>query len=357
LSYLPQTAQNPNTPPRSLHLALFITGGLWLLASLTISARAAQGITDRLNLPATEPLLEQAFLLFLLLLGFTLFDGLSRRAWDMRRANALPERATAPQEVFRGIAFGWAMLLAAVLPMLLTGALHLQFWLEPRAWGLTLISLASLALATLATEVAFRGYLYAQLTAAFGQTAATILLSALYALLSSFHPNATGWSILGTFLLAMVLCVAYQRTHAIWLGWGLHFGWSAATAILFGLPLAGFTTYSQIVTTTTSGPMLLTGDNYGPEGAAFTLVILLAAIPLLYRITRDYAWEYTHAPIVPAAYAVVIAPPAAHTAMEAAAAAAPAPLVQILGSTPTAASTMPVIDEHLRRETELPPSS
>ena len=44
-----------------------------------------------------------------------------------------------------------------------------------------------------------------------------------------------------------------------------------------------------------------------------------------------------------------IAPPAAHTAMETAAATAPAPLVQILGSTPTAASTNPVIEQHLTR--------
>jgi hypothetical protein len=32
-------------------------------------------------------------------------------------------------------------------------------------------------------------------------------------------------------------------------------------------------------------------------------------------------------------------------------AAAPAPLVQILSTTPTVSSTLPVIDEHLRRET------
>jgi len=38
--------------------------------------------------------------------------------------------------------------------------------------------------------------------------------------------------------------------------------------------------------------------------------------------------------------------------METAAAASPAPLVQILGSTPTAASTNPVIEQHLTRNDE-----
>jgi hypothetical protein len=240
------------------------------------------------------------------------------------------------------------MLLVAVLPMMLTGSLHLQFWLAPRAMGLTLLSLLTLAVATLALEVAFRGFLFIRLISAFGVVTATTVLSLIYAAVSSFRPNATGLSIVLTFFLGILFSLAYLRTHALWVGWGLHFGWAAATAVLIGLPLGGYTTYSEWLNTTAIGPTWLTGDNYGPEGALVTLLVISAAVPVLYRITRDYAWNYTHAPIVPAGYEVVVAPPAAHVAMEAAA--APTPLVQILGATPTAASTLPVIDEHLRRE-------
>ncbi len=338
--------------PRTLQVALFITGALWLLAAMTISARAAQGLTDRFDIPAFESVLEQLFLLFLLLVGFTLFQSILRRAGDLRSANALPRRATTRQEILRGVALGWAMALIAVLPMMISGALHLQFWLQPRAWGLAALALIALAVATLAMEVAFRGYLFIRLIAAFGPVTATIVLSLVYAVLSSFRPDATGLSILITFFLAALLSLAYLRTHAIWLSWGLHLGWAAAIAVLLGLPLGGYTTYSDIISTEATGPLWLTGGNYGPEAALFTLLVICAAVPVLYRITRNFAWEYTHAPIVPAGYAVVIEPPAAHTAMEASA--TPAPLVQILGSTPTAASTMPVIDEHLRRDTDTP---
>jgi len=331
-----------------LNLAFFITGGLWLLASMTISSRAAQGIATRFNLPAAEALLEQIFFLFLLLTGFTLLHGVSHRPGGLRSANALPQRPTTRQEVLRGAALGWGMLLVAVLPMMLTGALHLQFWLEPRAWGLTVLALITLAIAALALEVAFRGFLYQRLIASFGTVAATILVALISALISSFRTSATGFSITLTFCMAILLAMAYLRTHALWLGWGLHFGWAAATAVLLGLPLAGDTTNNNLVTTTATGPIWLTGGIYGPEAAAFTLAVIFVSMAVLYRITRGYAWDYTHPPIVPAAYAVVIAPPAAHTAMENAAATAPAPLVQILGSTPTASSTMPIIDEHLR---------
>ncbi len=350
-----QTAPQYSKTPRTLNFAFFITGGLWLLAAMTISARAAQGIATRLNLPAFEALIEQLFFLFLLLLGFTLLHGVSHRPGGVRVANALPQRTTTGQEVLRGTALGWGMLLVAVLPMMLAGALHLQFWLAPLAWGQTALALLTLAAGTLALEVAFRGYLYQRLMASFGTVAATIVLSLVAALVSSFRTGASGFSIALAFCMAVLLSAGYLRTHALWVGWGLHFGWSAAMAVLLGLPLGGDTTYNNLVTTTASGPMWLTGGGYGPEAAVFTLPVILAAMAVLYRITRGYAWEYTHPPIVAAGYAVVIAPPAAHTAMEAAAASAP--LVQILGSTPTTASTLPVIDEHLRRETELPPDA
>jgi membrane protease YdiL (CAAX protease family) len=342
------SATQPHPAPRSLHFALFVTGSLWFVAALTISQRAAQGIADRFNLTLLEGLLEEAFLLFLLLLGFTLIHGVTRHNAGMRAANALPKRSTTGQEVLGGVALGWAMLLVAVLPMMLTGSLHLLFSHALGDWELTLISLVTVAVSTLAIEVGFRGFLFARLIAAFGPSGATIVLSLLYAFVSLYRPNASALSFLVTFLTGVLFSLAYLRTHALWFGWGLHFGWDASMAILLGLPVAGYTTWNNLITTL--GPDWLTGGGYGPEGALFTVLVVCGAIFVLYRLTRDYAWNYTHAPIVPAGYEVVVAPPAAHTAMEAAATAAPVPLVQILSSTPTASSTMPVIDEHLRRE-------
>jgi hypothetical protein len=142
-----------------------------------------------------------------------------------------------------------------------------------------------------------------------------------------------GTRILVDLLMTLLLCLCWMRTHAVWLAWGLHFAWAASTGVLFGLPLGGDNSFSSIVDTRAVGPVWLTGGEYGPKAALFSILILLAAIPVLVRSTSEYAWKYTHPPLIPGGFDVTIAPPAAHIAMEQAAesaqAAQPASLVQI----------------------------
>jgi len=92
-----------------------------------------------------------------------------------------------------------------------------------------------------------------------------------------------------------------------------------------------------------TGPRWLSGGAFGLDAALPTALVMLAGMIVLYRATRDYAWKYTHPPIVAAGYEVTVAPPAAHVAMEKAA--APAPLVQILPSTPQSRSAIASVVE------------
>jgi len=289
--------------------------------------------------------------LFLLIIGFTFLGKRVLRSNGVRAINGLPWRPTAGQEWLRGAALGWALPLLAVLPVVFTANLHPQLWLAPRSWGLCVVSLATLALGTLALEVAYRGFLFTRLIDAIGPIAATILLSLIYAIASTFQPNSTSLSVAVTFLLGVLFAFAYLRTHALWLGWGLHFAWSATTAVLLGLPIAGSVTDNTLVATSVTGPDWLTGGAYGPEGAAVTVVVVLLGWIILHRITRNYAWEYTHPPIVAAGYPMDVAPPAAHVAMEDAVA-RNVPLVQILPTTSANPSTLPAIEEHIRAAQE-----
>ena len=90
---------------------------------------------------------------------------------------------------------------------------------------------------------------------------------------------------------------------------------------------------ASVVATNSSGKVWLTGGAYGPQGALFTVFVVLGGMFALYQMTRDYAWDYTHPVILPGGYPMEARPPAAHTAMEQAV--SPAPLVQILGVTST----------------------
>ncbi len=314
-----------------MDFALFAIGLLWLLAARSGAESAAEGIARVLHADILRPLLGQIFLIILLVTGYTALHWVATRNGSLRETNALPWRATVSKEWQKGVAFGWALLLLAILPMAVVGDLHPQFWLAPLAWGTALLSLLTLLVGALATEIAFRGFLFRRLIEATGPVVATILLSGVYAFVVTSPLNNTRFSFPVAFASGLLLCVAYLRTHGIWLGWGIRFGWLASMAVLFGLPLDGSADFSSVVATDSSGRVWLTGGPYGPEGAVFTGLVLLGGVIALYPLTREYAWNYTHPPIVPGGYPMDVPPPAAHTAMEAA---APPQLVQILGATP-----------------------
>lgn len=327
-------ALEPTTSRRSeraLQLALFLTSVFWFLAADAVAGRAARGIALRLNILAARPLLTSIFLLFLLALGFSVLQAIVKRPSSVRDVLGLPKRPTAAREWGQGAALGWGLVVLAVLPMALAGALTVQLWLQPRAFGLLILNLATLAVAALTEEVAFRGFAFRRLIDAIGPTAATIFLSLLFGFAHILNPGSTWTSTIITTLAGLLLAIAWLRTHGLWLGWGFHFAWNASIAILFGLPISGITDFASVVRTSTFGRFWLTGGDYGPEGAIFTAIVLLIGIAILVRITRDYAWHYTWTPIEGAGYPTDAPPPAAHVAMEQQARpAAPPPLVQIL---------------------------
>jgi membrane protease YdiL (CAAX protease family) len=323
---------------RTLQLALFATSVAWFLAAETVAAHAARGLSERFALEAARPLLTSAFLLFLLAVGFSILQAIAKRRSSLREVLGLPKRPTAGREWKLGAALGWGLVVLAVLPMAAAGTLHIQFWTQPRALTLLLLNLITLAVGALAEEVAFRGYAFRRLIEGIGPVAATIVVSLLFGLGHVLNPGATWASTLVTILAGVLLSIAWLRTHGLWLGWGLHFAWNASMGILFGLPVSGITDFSSIVQTRAFGRLWLTGGDYGPEGAALTVIVLLIGIVILIRVTRDYAWHYTYVPIVAAGYPMEAAPPAAHVAMEQMAQqtrpSPPVSLVQILPSTP-----------------------
>lgn len=326
----------PNRSNRTLQLALFVTSVAWIFSSQALAGRAASGISVRFHFGAGQYLLGAFFFLFLLGVGFSILQAISHGTASSREVLGLPRRPSSGREWALGASIGWGCVVLAVLPMALAGTLHVRFWTEPRAFWLAILNLATIAAAALAEEVAFRGYPYRRLIEAIGPVGATIGMSVLFGLLHMLNPDATWISVLITMLAGMLLSIAWLRTHGLWLGWGLHFGWNASMGVLFGLPVSGISGFSSVVQTRAIGRDWITGGDYGPEAALFTALVLLVSIGVLVRVTRDYAWDYTYTPIVPGGYPMDAQPPAAHVAMEQQA--KPAPLIQILPTTPQSRS-------------------
>ncbi len=328
---------------------MFVTATAWAAASVAIASRAAQGIAVRFHLEAATALLEGAFLLFLAVIGFRMLDWIATRGRYQGEVLPLPRRAGWAKEWGVGAALGWGLCLAAVLPVLLTGNLHGRLQWEQGTAQAMLLGLGTLLVGALAEEVIFRGYPFRRLSGAVGPSWATILLSISFGLLL-VEGHSASHLLLGVVdgtLLGIMLTIAWMRTHALWLGWGLHFAYRAVAAVVLGLPIAGRNDFASLSDTFASGPRWLSGGAFGLDAALLTGVVLLAGVAVLYRVTREYAWTYTHAPIVAGGYEVVVAPPAAHVAMEKAALspAPPPPLVQILPATPQTRSAVVLTEE------------
>lgn len=334
----PHSTTTQQRTGKTFLLALFGTAIAWSISSSLLSASSARGITNRFDVDAARPLLAALFFLFLLAVGFSLLQTIARRPASARYVLGLPKRPTAGREWLLGAAIGWGMVVLAVLPMALAGSLHVVFWTEPRAIRLILVNLAAIAAASLAEEVVFRGYPFRLLIEAIGPVGATFGMSVLFGLARALQHGATRTGIFIAMLTGIVFSIAWLRTHGLWLAWGMRFAWVASMGVLFGLPVAGVVDYSTLIQASTFGSTGFTGGDYGPEGATFTAIALIAGLIVLVRTTRDYAWHYTHTPIVPGGYPMDIAPPPAHTAMEQAQQARAPELVQILPTTPQSRS-------------------
>ncbi|MDE1175366.1 MAG: CPBP family intramembrane metalloprotease [Edaphobacter sp.] len=319
---------------RAFHLALFCAALAWSVSSHVLSVSSATGISNRFNADWLTPILSSLFLIFLLAVGFTVLDVIGRRPSPPGLSLGLPRRASSGREWLVGMALGWGMVVLSVLPMTLAGDLHISVWFQPRAVPVLLLGLISAALVSLAQEMVYRGYPYQRLMEAVGPIAGTFGMALIFALMKTIETRTPRSGIIIAFCTAIVFSIAWHRTHGLWLSWGMRFGWIFGMGVVFGLPVSGSTDYSSIIQTVAVGSRWLTGRYYGPEAAWITLVALVIGLVVMIRVTRTWAWDYTHSEIVPGGFPMDVAPPAAHTAMEQSAQAKASALVQIMPNTP-----------------------
>lgn len=329
-----RTARNSWNPVigagRVASLLRFVLALAWFELAKRLATTSAHGLSPHLGGEDLVGLLRGALLLFLLLAGYGYMGLAFDRQPKPLRAMGLGRRDGWGREFGLGAALGWGTVVAVVATLALAASIRISFWTEPRAFWLCAIDLATLALISLAAEVAYRGYAFQRLIEAVGPTLATLLMVCFFAAAEMAHPESSNISVFIVAMMSLLFSLAYLRTRALWLPWGLHFAWKVSMGVMFGLPLRGVLNYATVVQGRALGARWLTGGSYGPEGSAVTAVVLLGGIVVLVRLTRDFAWRNAQPVLVAGGIAVDIAPPAAHVAMQTSTtAAASATLVQI----------------------------
>jgi membrane protease YdiL (CAAX protease family) len=148
--------------------------------------------------------------------------------------------------------------------------------------------LGFMAAVAVSEELMWRGVLFRIVEEWTGTWIALVLTGVLFGLVHLLNPHASLW---GAFAIAIeaggMLTAAYVATRNLWLPIGLHFGWNLAGSALFSTPVSGNDASQGLLDTASSGPMLITGGDFGPEGSLYSILFCtLVTIVLLWTAHR-----------------------------------------------------------------------
>lgn len=185
------------------------------------------------------------------------------------------------RETTLGLSIGAGMVVIAVACVAVAGELRFALTINGRVLARVLVTLFILATAAMAEELAFRGYPFQRLVESLGAWPAVILMSVPFGAVHLANPHASPYSLINTILLGVLFSVAYLRTRALWLPFGIHLGWNAMLGLVLGLPVSGLNEFAVLVRGTALGPLWLTGGSYGMEASLVCTGAVLLGFPAI----------------------------------------------------------------------------
>jgi membrane protease YdiL (CAAX protease family) len=143
------------------------------------------------------------------------------------------------------------------------------------------------AAAAVTEELMFRGVVFRLLEERTGTWLALLVTSALFGAMHLVNPEATVWGAVAIAVEAGgMLGAVFVATRRLWLPIGIHFGWNFAVAGIFGTVVSGSDTPPGLLHGVTSGAVLLSGGEFGPEGSLFAVLAGLALTAVFLRLAH-----------------------------------------------------------------------
>jgi uncharacterized protein len=190
------------------------------------------------------------------------------------------------RQLFTGLALGFAIALGVIALSLILQQARLEAHPSPPSFPGSLLFVAFFLLAnSFGEELLFRGYAFQLLVARNGLFAGLLPCSILFALVHNGNAESSILGLVNTFLFGVVFGLAFLRTGALWMPFGLHAGWNLAHPIM-GATLSGFELGVVPWRVRATSADWIAGGAYGPEGGLLATLGALAMALLLYRFTR-----------------------------------------------------------------------
>lgn len=179
-------------------------------------------------------------------------------------------RAGAGRSFGRGTLLGAGLFAAVIANIAFLGGYEVA---GRGSLGGAIALLGFMAAAAVTEELMFRGIVFRIVEGRFGTWWALGLTGALFGLSHLFNAHASLWGAIAIAIEAGgMLAAAYAATRSLWLPIGLHFGWNYAEGAIFGTQVSGTDTPEGLLHGSMSGPALLTGGEFGPEGSLYAVL-------------------------------------------------------------------------------------
>jgi uncharacterized protein len=198
-------------------------------------------------------------------------------------AQGLPLSPGWAQQFGLGCGLGILLVFVAVVPLAIWGSLSFGTTVNLHSMTRVAVVLGVLTMGALAEELMFRGYPFQRLVEGIGPTGAIVVFSVLFGVVHLSNPGAGVWGLINTVAIGVLLALAYLRTRALWLPWGIHFAWNATLGLLLGLPVSGLRLFNVVVHGTALGPTWLTGGGYGIEASASGAMAVLVGLVVIWK--------------------------------------------------------------------------
>ncbi|MEU9645842.1 type II CAAX endopeptidase family protein [Streptomyces sp. NPDC048188] len=238
----------------------FVWQFLAVLAAYALSGTAIQAVKDNDWLTLVVGLTAAALILFVY-------------AWVVRRTERRPARDVTLEGALAktgwGILIGAGMFSAVITNLLSSGYYEVE-GLGSVQGAIGLVGFMAGAAAT--EEVVYRGVLFRIIEEHIGTYLALGLTGLVFGLSHLLNEDATLWGAVAIAVEAgFMLAAAYAATRSLWLTIGVHFGWNFAAGGVFSTVVSGNGDSEGLLDATMSGPKLLTGGDFGPEGSVYSV--------------------------------------------------------------------------------------
>ncbi|MET8665377.1 type II CAAX endopeptidase family protein [Streptomyces tendae] len=238
----------------------FVWQFLAVLAAYAIGGAAIQAVQDNDWLTLVVGLAAAALVIYVY-------------AWVVRKT----ERRQALDVALEGAGakFGWGTLIgagmfSAVIVNLFTSGHYEVDGLGSVQGAIGLVGFMAGAAAT--EEIVYRGVLFRIIEEHIGTYLGLGLTGLVFGLSHLLNEDATLWGAVAIAIEAgFMLAAAYAATRNLWLTIGVHFGWNFAAGGVFSTVVSGNGDSEGLLDATMSGPKLLTGGDFGPEGSVYSV--------------------------------------------------------------------------------------